>query len=59
MIRAKVDRNLLMCEPVVIDNLIDEKEIEQKIKQLHLEYFLSLGISNDDEFRALVKELNK
>lgn len=54
---AKVDRQILMCEPVIIDNLIDQKIVERQIKQLHLEYYLSLGICNNDDFKQLAKEL--
>lgn len=57
MMRSKVDRHVLMCEPVIIDNLNDKKIVERQIKQLHLEYYLSLGICNNEEFKKLVNEL--
>lgn len=55
--KGKIDRNLLLCNPVVVEGLDDLDNVERSIKKLQVEYMLSLGIKNNDSLNLIIKEL--
>lgn len=55
--KGKIDRNLLLCNPVVLERMDEENDINKSIKKLQVEYMLSLGIKNNDSLNQIIKEL--
>ncbi len=51
-----IDRDLIVCAPVVFENINDGNLTENQIKQLHIEYLLALGIKNSKELNSLLLE---
>lgn len=54
---GEIDRDLVMCTPVSINNLNDDEENELIIKKLYIEYLLSIGVQNDEKLTELIKEV--
>lgn len=54
---GKIDRDLVMCSPVCINNLNDDNENELILKKLYIEYLLSIGVRKDEELTKLIKEV--
>ncbi len=54
---CSIDRNDLLNVPFVLENIQDEAEVDRRIKELHFEFFLALGIRYQQEFQNLYKEL--
>lgn len=42
--RGKIDREIVICSPIVIEDITDESLTERAIKKLQIEYALALGI---------------
>lgn len=55
--KGKIDRNTVLCQPVVFDDITKDDDVELTIKRLHLEFRLALGIKNSDEIKNLLDEL--
>lgn len=54
---GKIDRNNVICLPVVFDNILDEENVYLAIKQFQIEYYLALGMKNSKELKELIKEV--
>lgn len=52
-----IDRNIVLCDPIVIENIGDEKEAELMMKKLQISYLLSIGVKYDDKLKKLVDEV--
>ncbi len=52
-----IDRNNVICEPVVVNNISNESEFQRAQDQLHLDYLLSIGVKGDETMNLLIKEL--
>ena len=52
-----IDRDIVLCDPIVIENMGDEKEAELMMKKLQISYLLSLGVKYDDKLKKLVDEV--
>ncbi len=55
--KSRIDRELCIMEPVVIEDIFDEEELNRGINQFCLEYLLSLGISSIKVVSDLIKEV--
>ena len=56
---SHIDRDNLLCEPAVFDNIADSERIEINMKQMKLSYLFSLSIRNDKQIGTLIKEVYK
>lgn len=54
---GKIDRDLVMCSPVCVDNLNDDNENELILKRLYIEYLLSIGVRQNEKLTELIKEV--
>lgn len=52
-----IDRNLLVCEPVVFTKIEDSDTFYYNLRRLHLEYLLALGIKRDPLINELIREI--
>lgn len=55
--KGKIDRDYVICNPVIINNLNDEEENQLLLKKLYIEYLLSIGVKYNDELTRLIKEV--
>jgi hypothetical protein len=55
--RGKIDRDIVICFPVVIENVEDEESINNAIKRLQIEYILALGIKSSELLNKLIQEV--
>ena len=54
---ARVDRNMIICDPVIYIDMEDIEQFYKDMRQTHFEFLLSLGIRNSEEMQKLMKEL--
>lgn len=54
---GKIDRDILICSPVIIENIEDESSVANAIKRLQIEYALALGIKNSETLNKLIQEV--
>lgn len=54
---GSIDRDILICTPVVFEKTDDETTNEINIKRFRLEYLLSLGIRTPTQIDGLIKEV--
>ena len=54
---ARVDRNMIICDPVIYIDMEDIEQFYKDMRQTHFEFLLSLGIKNSEEMQKLMKEL--
>lgn len=52
-----IDRDIVICAPVGIDNLSDGYESELVLKKLYIEYLLAMGIRGDKYLNEFIEEL--
>ena len=52
-----IDRDNMVCTPIVFENIQDKDTIERNIKELKLDYIFSLGIRDNKEIEPLIKEV--
>lgn len=55
--RKEIDRNLILCSPIPINNLNDNKETELILKKLYIEFLLSISVKNNKELKELIQEV--
>lgn len=56
---SRIDREVLLFPLTVFDEINDPVENERNIKQLKLNYLLSMGITGNDDFKKLLKEIKE
>ena len=54
---GKIDRNLILCNPISIDNIESKEEEELLLKKLYIEYMLSIGKKFDEYLDKYIKEI--
>ena len=54
---SSIDRDVLMCQPVVFEDITNEGVVERDLKRFKLDYMFSLGIKIDKEINQLIKEV--
>lgn len=54
---SKIDRNRIICSPVVFTNMDDTDAFYPQMKRMHIEFLLSLGIKHSQEVTTLSQEL--
>lgn len=54
---GRVDRNTIICNPVTIERIDSEDDIDNAMKWLQFEYLLSLGIKSSKTMTSLINEL--
>ena len=54
-----IDRNQIICNPIVFTNIEDMDVFYHDLKRLHLEYLLSLGIKRNPSVGKLINELTE
>ncbi|SFW22546.1 AlbA family DNA-binding domain-containing protein [Ruminococcus flavefaciens] len=52
-----IDRNKLICNPLVLNNIHDDNEYAEIVKLLQIEYLQSLGIQDDANLNHLIKDV--
>lgn len=52
-----IDRNMLLCEPFIIEDIQNDDIFTQRLKELQFEFLLSLSFRLDQEFKNLYKVL--
>lgn len=52
-----IDRNKLICNPIVLNNIHDDNEFMYSLKLLEIEYLQSLGIQEDDNLHRLINDV--
>ena len=57
MRKGVIDRDKMLCQPSVLEDISDENKINVDIMRTKLQYLLSLGVMNDDEINPLIKEI--
>ncbi len=55
--RGLIDRNLIICDPVIIEDYYNDEVSDMEIKKLHLNYLLALGIQYQKSVRDLIAEI--
>ena len=55
--KGVIDRNKMLCQPTVLEDISDENKVNLDINRAKLRYLLSLGVMNDDEINPLIKEI--
>ncbi|MBO4372911.1 MAG: ATP-binding protein [Bacteroidales bacterium] len=58
MFASKIDRNKLICEPILIDSTTDDLK-ERCLKELKIQFYLSLGVKNNSELTKAIEEVYK
>ena len=53
-----IDRNTILCNPIIIEDMTDKEDVKTALKWLKMEYFLSLGINDGKEFNQLMAEVS-
>ncbi|MEA4895368.1 MAG: ATP-binding protein [Oscillospiraceae bacterium] len=54
---GKIDRDMILCAPVVFENIIEESDVETAIKRVQLEYKLALGMKSSEAVGQLIQEV--
>lgn len=54
---STIDRNLIMCNPVVLENADEEEAQEIVQKKLYIEYMLSIGKKHDELLEEYIKDV--
>lgn len=57
MYRGIIDRDLIFCTPIVIDDIFNEELINICKKRIYIEYFLSLSVKHADKLEEYIREL--
>lgn len=52
-----IDRNMLMCNPIVLDDIDSYDEQEVMKKKLYIEYMLSIGKKNEKDLDQYIKDV--
>ena len=52
-----IDREIVLCDPILIEKLEDEKETHFMTKKLQLSFLLSIGVKYDGKLKALIDEI--
>lgn len=55
--RSCVDRDYLVCNPIVINDFRNEDSSKKDIDNLKLDFLLSLGVKHDDDLKQLLDNL--
>ncbi len=55
--KVKIDRNMVLCSPVCINNQFDDCEKELAIKKQYIEFLLSIGVKRDKDLKKFIKEI--
>ena len=56
---GRIDRDSILCNPVVIEDLENEDSVDIAIKRLQIEFYLALGIRRSEELDKLIAEVSK
>ena len=54
---GQIDRNTVLCSPVVCDNMNNDAEIDMLTKKLYIEYLISIGSKHNDELNKLIDDV--
>ena len=55
--RGTIDRNLIMCEPIVIEDIANTDGVDLAKKKVYIDFVLSIGVKNNDQLQAYIKEI--
>ena len=54
---GSIDRNHIICNPVIIEKISDDENFWTSIKMLQIEYLQSIGVKYDKDLDKLLKEV--
>jgi len=54
-VTASIDRNSLLCEPCVIDDIQSTTELHKSLLRLELDFYIALGIRTGADIEKLIK----
>lgn len=57
--QCRIDRNLVICSPTVLNDINDVDEVEISAKKLKIDLMLAMGINDDKELNELIKSVYK
>ncbi|MBR3017523.1 MAG: hypothetical protein IKH57_10695 [Clostridia bacterium] len=55
--KGMIDRNLMLCDPVIIDDYYNDEMSQKDMKKLQLNYLLALGIQYQKTIQDLIAEI--
>ena len=56
--RAEIDRDTIICPLTIFNDITNEESVGKSLKNLQLEYMLSIGLKNNSDLQALLQEIN-
>lgn len=56
---GKIDRNQVLCNAVLLEDMVDRDKKNMTINKLYADYLMSIGVKYDDDLITLLKELYK
>lgn len=54
---GRIDRDTILCAPIVIEDFADANAVDIAIKRLQIEFYLSLGIRRSNDLDKLIAEV--
>lgn len=54
---GKIDRNIILCSPISLDNMSSKEEEETLLKKLYIEYMISIGIKREKYLDECIREV--
>lgn len=54
---GEIDRNTMLCNPVIINDISSENEEKLLLKKLYIEYLLAIGNKTDKTLNTFIKEV--
>ena len=54
---GKIDRNQLLMNPVVFEDVDDSGKVGHGLDRMKLEFFMSLGSNNNAEIKTLIEKV--
>ena len=54
---TKIDRNEIICQPIVFQNIENADSFYESLNRLHLEYLRSVGIKRDNTVKELINAI--
>lgn len=52
-----IDRSKLFCNPIVFSNIENDKQVEEDMKRLELDFYYSIGLQQSERMKELTKEI--
>ena len=57
LIKKRIDRNTMVCAPIIADSTATDEETVLILKKLYIEFAISLGVKNDKTLLSSIQEV--